>query len=435
LLLLAPTLALAQPEVRYQGFLTDSGGDPINATVTMYFKLYGAETGGSPLFLRQIDDVSIVAGNFAVDIDLEASDLSQSDLWMTFALGDTDNELPRQTVASVPWAFQCGNAEVLDGRPAAEYQTRVATGCSPGQFIRQVQSDGSVICEDDDLGSAGGVNSLTAGDGLLGDVPAGAVTLDVNAGVGLTATADEVAVDFGGSGALDEVARSDHDHVGAYVPVGNLSCPLGNKVSGLDTGLGDVVCGFDADSTYSVVPGGNLIIGGPQNDQFDLAPSLNVPGSFSADRYVLGALRTGHYSINPSDFDPEDSDYPDYIGPGHSAGVLSNPGVVEVLAPVNLPHGAAVNQVVVNYMTLEDVDGLYCYLTVIETALSSTAFEWGDQVLVASSGPASFSFTTDDHVVDNSRYQYVASCRLDDTGSPSVYLYGYTITYQYDELL
>jgi hypothetical protein len=84
-------------------------------------------------------------------------------------------------------------------------QQRVADICPAGSSIRAINADGTVICEEDDVGTGSGggdVESVYAGDGLNGGGLSGPLTLTV---------------DFAGTGAATTVARSDHTHDGSEI--------------------------------------------------------------------------------------------------------------------------------------------------------------------------------------------------------------------------
>jgi hypothetical protein len=95
-------------------------------------------------------------------------------------------------------------------------QARVTGTCNTGQSIRVINADGTVSCQVD-TNSGGTITGVTAGAGLTGGGTTGIVNLDVGQGAGITVGANDISVNFAGSGSAATVARSDHDHDATYV--------------------------------------------------------------------------------------------------------------------------------------------------------------------------------------------------------------------------
>ena len=57
--------ALVPHEINYQGYLTNPGGSPVNANVTMTLNLYNVATGGATLY-TETQTVTVVNGMFNV---------------------------------------------------------------------------------------------------------------------------------------------------------------------------------------------------------------------------------------------------------------------------------------------------------------------------------------------------------------------------------
>jgi hypothetical protein len=57
----------AVPElVNYQGFLTDSGGNPVSNTVTLQFSIWDASSGGTQVWNETHNNVPVRDGYFSV---------------------------------------------------------------------------------------------------------------------------------------------------------------------------------------------------------------------------------------------------------------------------------------------------------------------------------------------------------------------------------
>ncbi len=108
--LLANTLSPQDvPErVNYQGYLTDSGGNPISSTVTLQFSLWDASSGGNQIWSETHNNVPVSAGYFSVLLGDQGNPLSVEDFkgtprYIEVVYGAVT--FPRQVLASVPYAF------------------------------------------------------------------------------------------------------------------------------------------------------------------------------------------------------------------------------------------------------------------------------------------------------------------------------------------
>ncbi len=114
-LLAAPNAATTSTgTIAYQGRLADSGGNPLTQTVNMIFRLYGAVSGGSPLWEEQWtgdNSVQVSDGLFNVMLG-SLTPIPQNvitgnaNLFLGITVG-TDSEMnPRVQLGSVPFATQ-----------------------------------------------------------------------------------------------------------------------------------------------------------------------------------------------------------------------------------------------------------------------------------------------------------------------------------------
>jgi len=126
LLSLISTAGFAQiPQtVSYQGFLTDSGGAPVDTTVSITFKIYNVDLGGIPLWT---DTQSVDVNQGVYSVTFESTPANPFPPSMTFNIeyflgvqvGADAEMTPRQAFTAVPYAL---NADRVDGKDSTDLQ-------------------------------------------------------------------------------------------------------------------------------------------------------------------------------------------------------------------------------------------------------------------------------------------------------------------------
>jgi hypothetical protein len=95
--------------IPYQGRLADASGNAITATRPMQFRLYGAATGGSPLWTENWPSVVIDNGLFNVLLGtanpIMSTISSHPTLWIGVTVGTDPEMSPRVQLGSVPYAM------------------------------------------------------------------------------------------------------------------------------------------------------------------------------------------------------------------------------------------------------------------------------------------------------------------------------------------
>ena len=224
LLTLSSAYAAIPNTINYQGYLTDSGGNPKNGPVTMKFSLYTVLSGGTA-FWTETQSVTVNNGVYNVILGSVNQTLGNYNFDVPYFLGVTvgiDAEMtPRQPLTSVGYAFTADNAlsVAANGINSAMIQDGTVSSADVNFNYAGSTSKGGPAT---DLACAGCVSS-TELNFIPGDITS--VNTAVSSGLTGGSTSGDVNlnVNFAGSGSANTVARSDHNHDATYVNVGESS--------------------------------------------------------------------------------------------------------------------------------------------------------------------------------------------------------------------
>ena len=112
----------------YQGFLSDSAGQPITGIVNIEFKLYEGELDADSVWSDTIQ-VQVRNGSFSVYLGSEDNSIkdyltSGRAHYLSISVDGQPALSPRQRLGSLPYAFLSYNASRLDGHPASDFVTQ-----------------------------------------------------------------------------------------------------------------------------------------------------------------------------------------------------------------------------------------------------------------------------------------------------------------------
>jgi hypothetical protein len=132
-------------------------------------------------------------------------------------------------------------------------------------------------------GGGGGITEVTAGSGLTGGGTTGIVNLDVGAGTGITVGANDINVNFSGTGTANTASRSDHNHDATYVKKAGdtmsgtlvINTVDNNALYAAATGSGFAVTGY----TTGTGNAGLFQINNPSNSNSGVYSSTNGIGN------------------------------------------------------------------------------------------------------------------------------------------------------------
>ncbi|MGM0558203.1 MAG: hypothetical protein ACQEVA_17595 [Myxococcota bacterium] len=100
----------------YQGRLTDSGGQPLDSTVEVTFRVYDAASGGSEVWSETFATLDVNDGSFSAELGSSepfGETFDGSDRWLEITI-DGETLSPRTPMDSVPYAIKAGTAADAD---------------------------------------------------------------------------------------------------------------------------------------------------------------------------------------------------------------------------------------------------------------------------------------------------------------------------------
>jgi len=111
--------------INYQSFLTDSNGDPVNGIVSIIFRIYDAESGGTELW-NDTHSVNVTDGILNAILGAPVKPIPYtvfegSDRYLALKVGNDSEMTPRTRLVSVGYAYRAYDADKVDGIEASAF--------------------------------------------------------------------------------------------------------------------------------------------------------------------------------------------------------------------------------------------------------------------------------------------------------------------------
>ena len=276
---LLASLAIAAPPqtVNYQGDLTNQGGTPINASVSMTFRLYNLAAGGTALYTEIQNPINVSNGSFNAVIGAVTPITLPFDVpyWLSVQINADAEMAPRQPLASSPYAFRASIANSVATVIGSQISGSITTATIPVANVI-----GAVAGPPGPTGATGpqGATGLTgAGNTVLSGIGIPAAALGVNGNFYINTAANTIhgpkaagawpagvalvgpPGPIGATGATGATGPAGPNNITGNLTMVNSTSPtLGNIVKGGSPFLHN----FGTDNTFVGVNAGNFSMTG-----------------------------------------------------------------------------------------------------------------------------------------------------------------------------
>jgi len=215
IIMIGISLADVPQLINYQGYLTDSDGNPLSGTQTVEFLIYDQAGGGDPVW-SESQAINLNNGNFSTLLGsitpIEPGIFNNVEVYLAIKVGSDAEMVPRKLLTSVAYSFKAGNTDSLSGKTVTD-------------FVQK----GEVNSVSDDMISPAyiaSINSVTAAEGNLSLVGGDHIEITDNPGdnaITISAVADEIGDNLGDHMATENIQTNgqwisaDGDDEGIFV--------------------------------------------------------------------------------------------------------------------------------------------------------------------------------------------------------------------------
>jgi hypothetical protein len=383
--------SLADPRLvlQYQGRLLDpnTGSPKPDGSYPMVISLYDAASGGSILW-SETKSVTVDNGLFTIylgdTVPLELSDFDGQPLWLSVTVGADPEATPRQRVTHVAYALHAEDADMVDGRQAADFAA--ASHRHSARDITSETLDPAFFSAYDDLSTEGRIGS---GSAQVAAGSHGHNAADIASGTLATArfsAYDDLSSEGRIGSASGQVAAGGHSHDTRYYTES------------------------ESNSRYVDVTGDTM------------SGTLNVP------RVSYTAPRTQYFMVGSEGFFPADN--VDYRNAWGNGGAYISSGLGRLVAPVHLPEGAVVTEFEVFFDDTSSSD------MTVDLQLQGMTGGYAALATVSSTGVSGYGSRTDTSIhnatIRNRSYSYMVDA-YSTSWSSALKIKGALVTYTISE--